>query len=353
MSGNRPAIFWLSVAVVTAFLIYLLRDVLLPFVAGALVAYFLQPAVAWLEKKGVPRWAGTTLSLLLFLAGLIAILMLVVPAFAAQIRAFVGHVPDLIDALQRRFSAWAPFLEHEFGGSIEELKSSASSAAADAAGFLIRLMGGLVAGGFAIINAISVLVIMPVVAFYLLRDWPGLVETIDSWLPRPVAPTVRGLFAEMDHIVAAFVRGVGLVCLLLAVFYAAGLSLAGLQFGLAIGIFAGLSSFIPMFGAVISFFLALILALGQFETWTAVGLVILVFIVGQLLESYVLTPRVVGNRVGLHPVWVIFALMAGGALFGFVGVLLAVPAGAAIGVLTRFAMSRYRASPYFRGEPES
>lgn len=352
MTGNRPAVFWLSVAVVTAFLIYLLRDVLLPFVAGALVAYFLQPAVAGLEKRGVPRWAGTTLSLLLFLAGFVAVLMLVVPAFAAQIRAFISHLPDLIDALQRRFSVWMPFLQEQLGGSIEELKASATSAAADAAGLVVRLMGGLVAGGFAVINAISVLVIMPVVAFYLLRDWPRMVKTVDGWLPRPIASTVRGLLVEMDRIVAAFVRGVGLVCLVLAVFYAAGLSLVGLQFGLAIGIFAGLSSFIPMFGALISFFLALLLALSQFEAWTQVWLVVLVFVVGQVLESYVLTPRIVGDRVGLHPVWVIFALMAGGALFGFVGVLLAVPAGAAIGVLTRFAMTRYRASAYFQGAPE-
>lgn len=352
MTGNRHAVFWLSVAVVAAFLVYLLKDVLLPFVAGALVAYVLQPVVAWLEKKGMPRWAGTMLSLLLFLAGFIAILMLVIPAFAAQIRAFITHLPTLIDTLQRRFATWTPFLERELGGSIGELKSSAASAASDAAGFVAKLMGGLLAGGFAIINAVSILVIMPVVAFYLLRDWPTMVRTIDGWLPRPIAPTVRDLFAEMDHIVAAFVRGVGTVCLSLAVFYAAGLSLVGLQFGLAIGIFAGLASFIPMFGAVISFFLALALALSQFETWTSVGLVVLVFVVGQVLESYVLTPQLVGNRVGLHPVWVIFALMAGGALFGFLGVLLAVPAAAAIGVLTRFALSRYRASPYFQGSVE-
>jgi predicted PurR-regulated permease PerM len=352
VTGSRPAIFWLSLAVVGIFLIYLLKNVLLPFAAGALVAYFLAPVVAALERRGVPRWVGTTLALLLFLAGMVAILMLVVPPLSAQVKAFIAHVPDIIATLQRRFSEWLPAIEHQLGGSIDELKSSASSAAGDVAGFLVKVVGGVVASGFVIINAVSLLVIMPVVAFYILRDWPAIVRTIDGYLPRPIEPTVSELASEIDRIVAAFIRGVGMVCLSLAIYYAVALSLVGLQFGLALGIFAGLAAFIPMFGAILSFILALALALGQFETWTPIGLVVLVFAVGQILEGYVFTPQFVGNRVGLHPVWVIFALMAGGALFGFLGLLLAVPAAAAIGVLIRFAIARYRASPYFQGAIE-
>jgi predicted PurR-regulated permease PerM len=190
---------------------------------------------------------------------------------------------------------------------------------------------------------------MPVVAFYLLRDWPKIIATVDSWLPRPVAPTVRRLVAEMDSIVAGFIHGVALVCLIQALYYSVALSLVGLPFGLAIGLFAGLATFIPIVGGLVSFVLALFLAISQFSTWTEVFMVIGVFAVGQFIEGNILTPKLVGNRVGLHPLWVIFALMAGGALFGFLGILLAVPAGAAIGVLVRYALSRYRESPYFQG----
>lgn len=349
MSANRPAIFWLAVAVVTAVTVYLLSAVLLPFVAGALVAYFFAPVVAWLERRGVPRWAGTLAALLLFLAGLVLILMLVIPALTAQVEALIGHMPMLIDSLQKRFGDWIPLLERQLNGNLDSIKSGAGGAAGDIASFMLKFLGGVLARGVAVINALSLLFITPIVAFYLLRDWPRIIHTVDGWLPRPIAPTVRELVAEMDRLVAAFVRGVGMVCLSLAVFYAVGLSLAGLEFGLAVGIFAGLASFIPMFGAMISAALALALALGQFATWTPIFLMLVVFAVGQVLEGQILTPQFVGHRVGLHPVWIIFALMAGGALFGFVGILLAVPAAAAIGVLTRFALSRYRASAYFQG----
>jgi predicted PurR-regulated permease PerM len=349
MNGARPIAFWVTVAVATIAVLYLLNPVLLPFAAGALVAYFLAPLVAWLERWRIPRWAGTALSLLLFLAGIVALLMLAIPALSAQVKAFVSHVPDIIGALQRRFGDWAPVLQSEFGGSIDELKNSAGSVAGNVAGFVVKLMGGVLAGGFFVINTLSLLIIMPIVAFYVLRDWPKIVATVDGWLPRPIAPTVRGLIEDMDHIVAGFIRGVGLVCLTLAIYYAAALSLVGLQFGLAVGIFTGIATFIPIFGSLMTFLLAFLLALGQFADWTPVFFVMLVYGIGQVLEGQVLTPLLVGHRVGLHPLWVIFALMAGGALFGFLGILLAVPAGAAIGVLTRFALKRYRESAYFQG----
>jgi predicted PurR-regulated permease PerM len=285
----------------------------------------------------------------MFLIGVIAVIMLVVPALSAQAKALVGHIPDLVDALRRRLAEWAPMLERQFGSSIDELKASAASAAGDVAGFVVSLLSGVVAGGFFVINVLSLLIITPIVAFYLLRDWPTIVDTVDGWLPRPVAPTVRKLVSEMDSIVAGFVRGVGLVCLTLAVYYAAALTLVGLQFGLAIGIFTGIATFIPILGSLLTFLIALLLALGQFADWTPILLVMLVYGIGQIIEGNVLTPMLVGHRVGLHPLWVIFALMAAGALFGFLGVLLAVPAGAAVGVLARFAIARYRESPYFQG----
>ncbi|MGE5538913.1 MAG: AI-2E family transporter [Gemmatimonas sp.] len=352
MTDTRPALFWIAVAVVLAILIYLLSAVLLPFVAGSLVAYFLNPAAEWLEKHGLPRWAAATVTLVVFLVAVIAMLMLVVPALTSQAAALVQNLPGIVRGIRERVIEWMPSLQEQFGGSIDEIAGKAASAAGDLAGILVGLAGRVVAGGFAVLNALSLLFIMPVVAFYILRDWPKIVATVDSWLPRPVVPTVRGLVSDMDSIVAGFVRGVGLVCLIQAVYYAAALTLVGLPFGLAIGLFAGFATFIPFVGGLVSFVLALFLAISHFSTWTPVFLVIAVFAIGQFSEGYLLTPRLVGNRVGLHPVWVIFALMAGGALFGFLGILLAVPAGAAIGVLTRFAVLRYRESPYFQGSAQ-
>ncbi len=351
MSDSRPALFWIALAVVLAILVYLLSAVLLPFVAGGLVAYFLNPAAEWLESKGLPRWAAATVTLVVFLIAGIALLMLVVPALTSQAAALVHNLPGIVTGIRQRLVEWMPSLQEQFGGSLDEIAAKAGSAAGDVAAILVGFAAQVLAGGVAVINALSLMFIMPVVAFYILRDWPKIVATVDSWLPRPIVPTVRALVSDMDDIVAGFVRGVGLVCLIQAVYYAAALTLVGLPFGLAIGLFAGFATFIPFVGGLISFVLALFLAISHFSTWTSVFLVIAVFAVGQVSEGYILTPRLVGNRVGLHPVWVIFALMAGGALFGFLGLLLAVPAGAAIGVLTRFAVSRYRESPYFQGTP--
>jgi predicted PurR-regulated permease PerM len=353
MNGNRPAIFWLAVMLVVAFLIYLLNAVLLPFVAGILVAYFLAPIVARFEHHGVPRWAGAALALLIFIAALVVLAMLVVPALMAQVTALIDRMPELVDTLQDRFGQWLPVLENQLRGNLDSIKSNAGGMAGEVAAFLIGFAGRVLAGGAAIVNALSLLFIMPVVAFYLLRDWPRLIATVDGWIPRPVAPTVRELISEMDRIIAAFIRGVGMVCLSLAAYYAVALTVVGLQFGLAVGLFAGLAAFVPVFGALIAFVLALLLAIAQLAGWKLIAMVIAVFGVGQVLEGNVFTPRFVGDRVGLHPVWILFALMAGGALFGFVGILLAVPAGAAIGVLARFALMRYRQSAYFDGPSHS
>jgi predicted PurR-regulated permease PerM len=346
---GRPATFWVAVAVVAAIVVYLLKAVLLPFVAGALVAYFLNPAAEWLERHGLPRWAAATATLVLFLIAGIALLMLVVPALTAQAAALFHNLPDIVRGIRERLIEWMPALQAQFGASVDDIAAKAGAAAGDLGTILLTVTGRVLAGGVAVVNALSLLFIMPVVAFYLLRDWALIIRTVDSWLPRPIEPTVHTLFAEMDSIVAGFVRGVGLVCLIQAVYYAAALTLVGLPFGLAIGLFAGIATFIPIVGGLISFVLALFLAISHFDNWTSVFLVIGVFAVGQFIEGNILTPKLVGNRVGLHPLWVIFALLAGGALFGFIGILLAVPAGAAIGVLTRFAISRYRESPYFQG----
>ena len=194
---------------------------------------------------------------------------------------------------------------------------------------------------------LSLLVITPLVAFYLLRDWDLITEKIDVWLPRRAQPKIREQAGAIDDTLAAFVRGQSSVCLILALFYGIGLTLVGLKSGLLVGFGAGFISFVPYVGAAVGLTVGLVIALFQFSEWLPIVIVAAIFLVGQTLESYVFTPKLVGNRVGLHPVWVIFALLAGGTLFGFTGVLLAVPMAAITGVLTRFAISRYLVSPLY------
>lgn len=213
-------------------------------------------------------------------------------------------------------------------------------------------MGGLWSGGLAVFNALSLVVIMPVVAFYLLRDWDRIVAHVDSLLPRDAADTVREQVREIDDRLSGFVRGQASVCLVLGTWYAVGLTIVGLDFGVLVGVGAGLISFVPYLGTALGLIAGLGLAIAQFDSWLPIGLVAAVFATGQILEGYVLTPRLVGERVGLHPVWVLFALMAGGALLGFTGVLLAVPAAAVIGVLVRFAIGRYLQSPLYRSRKD-
>jgi predicted PurR-regulated permease PerM len=213
-----------------------------------------------------------------------------------------------------------------------------------------RVLRGLWSGGMAVINLLSLIFITPVVAFYLLRDWDDLVARVDTWLPRQHAPVIRQLMGEIDRVLAAFVRGTGSVCLVLGVFYAAALTIVGLDFGLVVGLGAGLISFVPFVGALVGLVVSGALALVQFwPNFLDISLVVGVFAVGQVVEGNFLTPKFVGDKVGLHPVWVIFALLAGGAVFGFVGVLLAVPAAAAVGILVRFAMKRYMESKLYLG----
>jgi predicted PurR-regulated permease PerM len=222
--------------------------------------------------------------------------------------------------------------------------------AGKAAGWLAGLAGSFWSGGLAVVNMISLLIVTPIIAFYLLTDWDRIVATVDGWLPRPHLETLRRLAREIDDAMAGFIRGQGTVCIFLGLFYAMGLSFAGLSFGLLIGFTAGLLSFIPYAGSFIGGVAAIGVALVQFwPEWPNVAIVAAVFFAGQFIEGNFLSPKLVGTRVGLHPVWLMFALFAFGYLFGFVGLLLAVPLAAAAGVLVRFGISQYLASPLYLG----
>jgi predicted PurR-regulated permease PerM len=237
----------------------------------------------------------------------------------------------------------------EAAGRTTEIGQAAGDFASRAVNWALQALGGVISGGLALVNILSLLFITPVVTFYLLRDWDRVLAHIDALLPREHAETIREQARLVNDTLAGFVRGQATVCFLLGTFYAVALSLAGLNFGLVIGLVSGILSFIPYVGTIFGFVAASGLALAQFDEWYRIAIVIGIFLFGQFVEGNFLTPKLVGDRVRLHPVWVIFALLAGGTLFGFAGVLLAVPVAAVIGVLTRFAVSRYTASPLYGG----
>lgn len=350
MTRSERSWFWVLLFLAFGIALYVLRDVLLPFVAGMAVAYLLDPVVDRLERVRLPRGLATMLVLLAFFALTIGVALLLLPLIQTQFLRLAEVLPGYIDTVRE---ALQPYIDTMLAGigdgtAFDTLPGLAGNAAAWAG----RLLGRVVSGGVAIANVVSILVITPIVSFYLLRDWDRIVAAIDSWLPHAQADTIREQMRAVDQTLSAFVRGQGTVCLVLGVIYATGLSLTGLDFGLVIGLFAGLISFVPFVGTIVGGMLSVGLALAQFDSWQPIVIVAAIFVFGQVVEGYFLTPNLVGDAVGLHPVWVIFALLAGGALFGFLGVLLAVPVAAVTGVLTRFALGRYLTSAlHLRGIP--
>ncbi|WP_322096056.1 AI-2E family transporter [Pelagibius litoralis] len=352
--ANGPIVrsfrFWLVLLVVVLIGTYLLRSVLLPFVAGMAVAYLLDPVCDRLERWKLSRTWATTIVTVVFLLICAVILLILVPAVISQVVTLIERAPAYLNAIQREIGSLIEMLKDRLEpATLERLQEALRGSADKVIAWITKLLGGVISGGVAFINFVALLVITPVVAFYLLRDWDRLVEQADDALPRKHLETIRGLAKQVDETLAGFLRGQGMVCLLLALFYAIGLTLAGLDFGLVIGLIAGFLSFIPYVGSLVGLFLSVGLALAQFDSFADVAIVAAVFFVGQAIEGNVLTPKLVGEKVGLHPVWVMFALLAGGSLFGFVGVLLAVPVAAIVGVGVRFGIGQYRVSHYYTG----
>ncbi|ACI98951.1 AI-2E family transporter [Rhodospirillum centenum] len=354
MNDRRPLRFWMVGLGVFITLIWLLHEMLLPFVAGMAVAYLLDPLADRMERTGLPRWLAATLVLLAFMLGATVAAVLLFPLMQAQIVQIAESAPGWIAWVKEEFlpdlEAIVARLSPE---DVERLRQAVGEYAGTVVSWTAALLRGLLVQGVALVDVLSVLLITPVVAFYLLRDWDRLVRTVDGWLPRPHAPTIRGQVREVDRTLAGFVRGQATVCIALGLLYAAALSLTGLNFGLIVGLIAGLLSFIPYVGSLVGFGLSVGIAVFQYDDLWRIALVAGIFVVGQTIEGYFLTPKLVGERVGLHPVWVMFALLAGGSLFGFVGVLLAVPVAAVIGVLVRFGLRQYLSSTYYMGvDPE-
>lgn len=354
---QQQAKYWgIAIAIFVAAL-YLLGDVILPFVLGGAIAYCLDPIADRLERMGCSRAIAVMIITLAAALLFLLLVLLVIPTLVRETSGLIQQVPAFIDsaqsALSYRFPGWA-----DEGSTIRAQLDKIATLVQDRGGELVNT---LFTGALGILNVMVLIVIVPVVAVYLLVDWDNMVVKIDDLLPRDHVDTIRRLAREMDDTLASFIRGQGTVCIVLGLYYAIALSLAGLNFGIVIGSVAGLITFIPYVGALVGGVLAVGLALFQWwgaiplddgggtTNWVRIGIVAAIFVIGQFLEGNILTPKLVGESVGLHPVWLLFALSVFGSLFGFVGMLVAVPVAALLGVLARFGIEQYRSGRLYQG----
>ncbi len=358
MRQRNQMLFWLAAALALGLVLFLLRGVLLPFVAGMAIAFLFDPVADRLQSFGLSRITATSLITAGFFLILLALFVLLAPVIISEVQAFALALPGYIERARQLLDT--PTLERLRQLLVESSGASQSQQFSGMIGDIAAWMGGLLAqalsGGLALFNVLSLLFLTPFVSFYLLLDWDLMVARMDSLLPRKHAPIIRRLTVEINEMLAGFVRGQISVCFLLAIFYAVALSLAGLQFGLIAGLVAGGLSFVPFLGAITGLVLSLGLAFVQYwPELTPIGVIIAIFAAGQALEGNFLTPRLVGKRVRLHPLWIIFALLAFGSLLGFTGMLLAVPLAASMGVLVRYGVTVYTQSPLFLepGAPDS
>lgn len=348
---KRQVFFWLGVLLFFVCFLYIFSSILLPFIAGMAIAYFLDPVADRLERLGLSRMMATIVILVTFVFVFVLALMILIPVLINQFNDFAQRVPGYITQLQDFITkSQDSLLPGWIKSQLGTIRNNFSGILSEGMGFVTGLFGQIWNSGKAIVDVMSLLIVTPVVAFYILLDWDRMVSKVDQWIPRDYVGDVRQIAHEIDQAIAGFIRGQGSLCLILGVYYAVGLSLVGLNFGLLIGLFAGMISFIPYVGSMLGLVLAIGVAIVQFwPDYPWIGLVLVVFFSGQFLEGNILQPKLVGESVGLHPVWLMFALFAFGALFGFVGLLVAVPAAAAVGVLVRFAISRYLESDLYHG----
>jgi predicted PurR-regulated permease PerM len=361
---QRHFLIWAGIFAVLGYGLYQLSGVMLPFVAGIVLGYLLDPLADRLERFGLHRLGATVVILVLFLVVLVLLTLMLVPVLVHQFSGFIDNLPDLAAKLQALIAQGSRYLQDHGGETLKKLGLSDSLTPADiqnslgslisqASAYVIGLLRSLWFGGQALFNLFSLLVVTPVVAFYILLDWKRMIATIDGWVPLEYRTEVRLIARDIDKALAGFVRGQFIVCVFLGLWYGVGLTLVGLNFGFLIGMTGGFLSFIPYVGSLAVMIFALAVALVQaWPEWSLMAATFGVVFTGQFLEGNVLSPNLVGASVGLHPVWIIFALLAFGSLFGFTGLLVAVPVAAAVGVVLRFTLRRYLRSELYTGETE-
>jgi len=350
LSVRQQLIYWGIALGVLLVLLWFLGPVMAPFLAGGAIAYFLDPVADRLQRLGLSRVMAVAV---ISLAGaLLAVLLLLalVPTLVQQTGQLLNATPEIFLQLQHFVTNRFPDLWAPGSPAHEALTALGNMLKAQGGAMVKTVFSSAFSSAITLLNMLMYLVVVPVVAFYLLLDWDRMLNQIDALVPREHLSELRSLAREIDKTLAAFVRGQLSVCLAVGTFYSIALMLAGLQFGLVVGVVSGAITFIPYIGSLVGGTLAIGLALYQFwGDWFSIGLVAAIFACGQFLEGNVITPRLVGTSVGLHPVWLLFALSAFGSVFGFVGMLVAVPVAAAIGVLARWATAKYRASLLYQG----
>ncbi len=362
VSLERQVLFWAAIMAALLYALHLLGSTVTPFAAGIMLGYLLDPVVCRMERLGLNRLGASVLILVLFVAVFVLLLVVVAPVLGNQLVTFAQRLPGYAMRLQTLAVDEGNALIEKYGGgwlgslglqeqlSSAQIQKSIGDFVAQGAQWLVNAMKSLVSGGAAVFNFLSLLIITPVVAFYILIDWNRMIAEIDSWLPLDHRDRLRTIAMEIDQALAGFIRGQSLVCLFLGLWYGLGLMLIGLDFGFLIGVIAGLLSFVPYVGSLTALVLSIGVALVQ--GWPSLKLFLMalgVVVCGQFLEGYVISPKLVGESIGLHPVWLMFSLLAFGQLFGFVGLVVAVPTAAAIGVLVRHLIALYLSSPFYRG----
>jgi len=351
LDGNmREALFWIGTFSFFVVFLIVFSNVLLPFIVGLVLAYFLNPVVGFLEIIGFSRLWATVMIIFSFIIALVFGLFILVPILSEQLFDFIKNVPSYFSRFQTAIvNQDMIWLGTYIGVDMSSLQSSLNSLISQAVELMKTLLPSLWNSGKAVMNMIMLFIFTPIVTFYMLLDWDKMIAKIDSWIPRNRLETVRSIFRQMNHGIAGFIRGQGTICLILACYYAVLLTLVGLNFGLLIGFLIGFIMFIPYVGTVVGFTLTIVLAWMQYwpHNWSWILLITCIFLIGQFFESYILQPKLVGLSVNLHPVWLMFALFAFGSLFGFTGMLLAIPAAAIVGVLVRFVLNCYLTSSLY------
>ncbi len=346
--------FWLLAILAFCAILWLLSGVLTPFVLALAIAYFLNPIVSAMCKIGAPRWLGASIVLLLFISLITTATLLLSPIIQAQVIELVHSLPGYVDTLQKElWPRLKDVLEHVPTVDMAKLQDAFSQYGNDIVKFLGQFLGQVVTGSMALLDILALIVLTPVVAFYLMRDWTKMLSKVNGYLPVRHAPTIRRELNNIDSMIAGFIRGQAMVSLALATYYSIALSLAGLKYGMVIGLISGFLSFIPIVGTLTGIIASLIMAFIQFDTAGEIAIVAGIFAFAQILDGYFLTPKLVGDRVGLHPVWIIFSVLAGGKLLGLLGVIVAVPFAGTIAILIRLGLRQYRRSKYFSPIPSS
>lgn len=339
---------WIVIFFAIFYALYLLRSVLMPFVAGILLAYLLDPIVEKLQKWKMSRLTATLMVCLLAIIIILPALAFLGNMIENQITLLIKTTPRYLTLIMEKLRPTLVGLADRFPelqqNNIEEMVKANIG---NSLKFVGRVLKALVSNSFALINLLSLILIMPVVTFYMLRDWGTFVKKFEELLPQKSKKSIMETLQEINTIISGFIRGQISVCIILGLFYSIGLKLVGLDLGLLVGFIAGIISFIPYVGSITGFILGIILAFAQYGDISHVLYVIAVFMCGQFLEGNFLTPKLVGESVGLHPVWVMFALLAGGVILGFLGLMLAVPVAAIIGVLVRHGINRYKQSSLY------